>query len=552
MKSTFLTFCMFASFLSGILANNVTLSNISLRDQYYPNHNCNIMFDISWDNSWRTSTTVPVNWDACWMFAKYRVTGGVWHHCTLSTDNGDYTSPAGCTITPSPDGKGVFIYRSQDGSGNNNWTQVMLRWKYGLDGINDDAEVEVKLFAIEMVYVPQGNFYIGDGNGTDESNFAFHGNTDNLAVQINENLIQNIKVDPWADYDDGTIKSGIGIDGDGGIDMDNNGTIDNPFYPTGYTAFYIMKYETSQEQYSEFLNTLTRTQQQSRIASDISGTSPSAYYVMINLNDPVSGNVIRCASTIPAAPQPVSFFCDFNNNGTPETCDGQTLVCNLLNWSDVCAYADWAGLRPMTELEFEKATRGPNTAIYGEYAWGNTNISLQGAEQGNYGCPDSYIVLDPDEHTGRAMSYEISYNIAGLRRCGEFASSSVNHTRQEAGAGYYGEMEMSGSLSEPAVSLGNVAGRSFRAINGNGELNLAGFADVDYWPGINGNSEPWTVSGPYGGTLGVTDAAGSGFRGGHLAMYAAYLNISFRNFASMGYPNIRGDAHGCRFVRSAF
>jgi hypothetical protein len=551
MKTTFLSLCFIAVILPKLSANNVTMSNISLTDQYIVNHTCNIKFDIGWENSWRTSTTVPGNWDACWVFAKYRVAGGPWHHCTLSTNINEYYFPSASMITPATDAKGFFIYRSQDGNGNNNWTEIKFLWKYGLDGVNDDAEVEVKLFAIEMVYITQGDFYIGDGNGTNESTYAFHV-TDNLALQINTTMVPNIKVDSWSTYDDASLKSGIGIKGDGGLDNDNDGTIDNAYWPTGYRPFYIMKYETSQEQYTEFLNTLTRTQQQARIATDISGTSITNIFVMSNTTSPLPGNVIRCASTIPASPQPVNFFCDFNVNGQVETCDGQTLVCDFLNWPDLCAYADWAGLRPMTELEYEKATRGPNTPVYGEYAWGNTNISMAGTSQSNYACPNSNIVLNPNENTGRAMTYEISGAITGLRRCGEFASSSVNHTRQESGAGYYGVMEMSGSMSEPAVTLGNVAGRSYQAINGNGELNAGGYADVDYWPGINGNNESWTPNGPYLGTVGVTQDAGTGFRGGHMANYASSLILSYRYFASMGFPLTRADFHGARFVRNAF
>jgi formylglycine-generating enzyme required for sulfatase activity len=42
---------------------------------------------------------------------------------------------------------------------------------------------------------------------------------------------------------------------------------------------------------------------------------------------------------------------------------------NILSWFDVAAYLDWAALRPMTELEFEKVCRGPENRIAGEYAW---------------------------------------------------------------------------------------------------------------------------------------------------------------------------------------
>ncbi len=53
--------------------------------------------------------------------------------------------------------------------------------------------------------------------------------------------------------------------------------------------------------------------------------------------------------------------------------DGQWIACDYLSWMDLCAYADWAGLRPMTELELEKACRGGGvSATAGDYPWGST------------------------------------------------------------------------------------------------------------------------------------------------------------------------------------
>ena len=42
---------------------------------------------------------------------------------------------------------------------------------------------------------------------------------------------------------------------------------------------------------------------------------------------------------------------------------------------DGAAYADWSGLRPMTELEFEKACRGNQTPVANEFAWGTASIT---------------------------------------------------------------------------------------------------------------------------------------------------------------------------------
>lgn len=548
MKKNAFLLCLITFLPVAVLANNVTLSNISLTDQNVPGHYCNIKFDISWENSWRTSSAVPLNWDACWLFAKYRVSGGEWHHCTLSATAGDHTAPTGSAITPSSEARGIFIYRSTDGNGNNNWTNARLRWNYGTDGVADDALVEVRLFAIEMIYIPEGNFYIGDGNGTNESLASFHQGAGSTAIQVTSSLVSTVRAD-INDFDDNQLEgTGVGIDGDGGLDTDNNGSVDNSGFPTGYTAFYAMKYELSQEQYAEFLNTLTRTQQINRVESDITGTSVANYYVMKNQNTPIY-SYIRCNATIPAQPEPVTFYCDYNNNGIVETCDAQNLACGYLNWADGAAYADWAGLRFMSELEFEKMARGPNNAVYGEYAWGNTNLATSTVEVSNYECPNSGIVLNPDVNTGRAMYNDTFFSWP--HRCGIFAATSINHTRQEAGAGYYGIMELSGNVSEPVVSIGNVAGRSYRAYHGNGELTGDGFANVDYWPGINGNTSNTTANTVFGGSTGVTGSAGSSGRGGS-SNPSSYLRISDRfEINVMNYMLEREPGFGQRFVRSA-
>ena len=49
---------------------------------------------------------------------------------------------------------------------NVSYTNVNLQWNYGVDGLADDDRVEVFVFAVEMVHVPQASFYVGDGDGT--------------------------------------------------------------------------------------------------------------------------------------------------------------------------------------------------------------------------------------------------------------------------------------------------------------------------------------------------------------------------------------------------
>jgi len=85
----------------------------------------NVQFDITWDDSWRASwmesDTRWTNWDAAWIFVKYRKKGDPgWSHVTLSTNDADHSTPAGAEIDvglTGTKGMGVFLYRSADGKG---------------------------------------------------------------------------------------------------------------------------------------------------------------------------------------------------------------------------------------------------------------------------------------------------------------------------------------------------------------------------------------------------------------------------------------------------
>ncbi len=118
-----------------------------------------IEFDISWENSWRNR----INWDAAWSFAKYRPSGGssAWRHATLSTFAADHQAPNG-TVTPSSDGKGIFLYRATEGQGTISWQSVRLVWNSALDGLAANTPVDVQVFGVEMVYIPEGRFLAGD------------------------------------------------------------------------------------------------------------------------------------------------------------------------------------------------------------------------------------------------------------------------------------------------------------------------------------------------------------------------------------------------------
>jgi len=71
-------------------------------------------------------------------------------------------------------------------------------------------------------------------------------------------------------------------------------------------------------------------------------------------------------------------------------------------------------------------------------------------------------------------------------RVGAIAASQATPNRVEAGATYYGIMEMSGNQNEYTMSVGRAEGRAFIGNHGDGEINAAGSYNVSTWPGLYG------------------------------------------------------------------
>ncbi|MEN8119235.1 MAG: SUMF1/EgtB/PvdO family nonheme iron enzyme [Bacteroidota bacterium] len=448
-----------------VLANNVHISNVSVTEKNTVEHWMNIKFDLSGENFWRITGNAQ-NWNAVWIFVKYRVNGGDWSHCSLSTSSVDHIMPIGIVADATSDGMGVFIYSDNENIGNFNLnaTNLNLRWNYGIDGVADDASnIEVRVFGIEMVYIPQGSFSVGSGGA--EMNAFF----ENIAISEFE-IFSEAEI---------TVAPGLGrlyydnLNGRGG---DRNGPIPAGF-PKGFDAFYTMRYEISQEQYVDFLNLLTRDQQNARTNSDVAGTTVTNIYVMSNSSTLQNRNGIRCNSSGLGTTEPINFYCDLNENSTGnEIDDGQNIACGYLNWGDGMAYLDWAGLRPMTELEFEKACRGTNASIGNEFAWGTLDLTQSSSSINNEG--------EENEQTSNSGNGLCNFDNDGFgpMRCGFSATGTTN--RVQAGASYYGLLEMSGNLSERCVTVGSPAGRSFTGENGDGVLTSAGDADVLNWSGV--------------------------------------------------------------------
>lgn len=438
-----------------------------------------VQFDITWTNSWRASWKEAgadlTNWDAAWVFVKYRRKARTaWSHATLSPKDADHTAPKGAEINVGLTGNrgvGVFLHRSDEGKGT--WTNkgVKLKWLNKIDRVSDTDKVELFVHALEMVYVPKGGFYVG-GAGKLAGSFtdgAWKKGDDVIPFKIISE--SELKIAPKAGCLYGTGGKGAAHQ------IGPIGKLPAKF-PKGYGAFYCMKYEINQREYAAFLSQLTAAQAAKRYP----------------------------LPTIPAR------FANKGVHTVKKTSSGYSATkperaCNWVSWDDCAAYLDWAGLRPMTELEFEKACRGPLKSTENEYAWGNGTLS------------EASWIFEPD--TAPPIPHP-----QGI--CGKGG-------RIKAGCTYWGIAAMSGHLRERTVTAGHIEGRAFTGLCGDGALGKNGLADVPGWPGP-------TTSWPDSST------AGAGFSGGPWYLDPARLRVSDR-FLSSCLRRQRDRSYGFRAVR---
>jgi formylglycine-generating enzyme required for sulfatase activity len=252
-------------------------------------------------------------------------------------------------------------------------------------------------------------------------------------------------------------------------------------FPMGYNAFYVMKYEISQEAYAMFLNTLTYDQQLTRFAN--APNSAPGTFVLAGLPNPQNcRNGIRIKTAGQVSNIPAVVGCDLNLNGTfDEADDGQNIACNWLSWPDLMAFLDWAALRPMTEFEYEKVCRGTATPVINEYAWGTTTILA--ANSGAIVYPGAVNEVSITSGSGLCAYGVGATNNRGPLRCGFAATSTSN--RPVAGSTFYGVMEMSGNVVEQCLGGYSYNYSAFTNANGDGSISATGIADTPNWP-LNG------------------------------------------------------------------
>lgn len=455
-------------------ANDIQVTNAALTNNDLVTGTCFVQFDVTWQNSWRQNGVV--NWDAAWVFVKFRTINDIWQHVNINPSG--HVAPAGSRIDIGLEFQeaafnaatnpvmGVFIRRSTAGSGTFSASGTQLLWSYADQGLAFNDIVEVRVFAIEMVHVNGGAFAAGSG-GTETNAFSLTTiNTDNASA---------------------TPIGGGSLGGQAGGSPLNAFQAINPFFPNGFLAFYCMKYELSQQQYVEFLNTLTRTQQDARTGTSlpIGVSSITNRFVMSNTATIQNRNGIACDATVSTSSS-ITFHCDGNANGIGgEATDGLWRACNFLSFGDLMAYLDWSGLRPMSEMEFEKACRGPMLPLANEFAWSTTTLTGLNYSLTNSGAINENIGAQYNLLSGNAAYASTTGSIQGPVRTGIFAANVNNDGRISSGAGYYGIMELSGNVSEPTIEIVNGGDAFSRSGHGDGSLNATGNGSGTGWPNSN-------------------------------------------------------------------
>ncbi|MCZ2355618.1 MAG: formylglycine-generating enzyme family protein [Bacteroidia bacterium] len=481
-----------------------------------------VSFVLSWQNSWRVQG-IPTNYDAVWVFIKYRLCGstGAWEHALLSTTMGDHTLGPNVAFA-----ENITTTNRLGGGSGHNTGALIRRANYGTGHIVNQActfrvtgassgagtnlsndpsnEYDIRVIGIEMVMIPQASYLLGS-NGTENYKYQI-ASGDPTPVNVTCESCTLAVYDPICGANRNIM----------------------PNFPKGYDKFYVMKYEISQGQYTDFLNTITVVAASQRYPTQ-NGNYRHSLYVA----------------------------------GGEYVTDKIDRACNYINYNDILTYLDWAALRPMTDVEYEKICRGSGLIAPNGYAWGSNTfveaLRISGTENGTetvldvnanlhanagtapccagidiYCYCNSQAILSGGDVTGSGQTN----NAYGPIGCGIFARDTTL-TREQTGATYYGVMEMSGNVAETIVTTYNPttgcgAASPYIGTWGDGNITVGGLFDVTDWP-APANTLP----------------RANGWRGGHWANSQDYCRVADRYGVYWGYNETynRNNAVGGRGCR---
>ena len=473
--ATVLYLCLF-TFISS--ASDLTVTDVETVDLAFPEEKHGFNLTVKWENSWHTDK----NHDAAWIIFKsvgLRYGNKYYDHIPIMPGTarlrwkGDKAMPDP-TFDVADDGVGLFVYASEKYRGELEYS-IFVELDTAKVSYRDIDRSNTKAYGIEMVYIPEGGFTLGDPSELTRQTYGFYrsdknGEYNGLFKISSEDQVIDVGPQKNRLYYQSSNPTYRG---------DQSGPIPAEF-PKGVDPFYIMKYEITQGNYADFLNALGEH------AASVRYPAGAPKYRH-------DGGTLRLENGVYRADRPEQRM-------------------NYLHWDDMMAFLDWAGLRPYTEFEYTKAARGPRKPIEHEFPWGTDNL------------------------------YQLARKIDGQTNYMEIQNGMTeadlsDETLPYFGASYYWVFDLSGSLWEKVITVGDSVGRAFTGIHGDGTIDGYGFANVAGWP--SGNRE----------------SAGYGYRGGGhygepwISGQNPYSPIGFRQYASWS-AGTRREAYGTRGART--
>lgn len=506
------------------------LVNVKEIDYQHNEDHYLVTFDMCWENAWKNE----INCDGVYIFIKYKNKNKYGYHSAkmLSSSKGefDYTdkAPAGFEITNSPITTGIYVPNTRLGSFLYPVEDCMERTMF-LSGVKTPVEMsgeieDVQVFAIEMVYIPTGAFELGETIDVEKKALP----SPNSFYTYGKGGIYKVESEEPIAFGKEPGNLTCRIDTPMGLQGEDTFVIPAE-YPKGYCFMWYMKYPLTEGQFVQFVNCLTRKQQIPHVMADITTDKIEHFYAMTDTEEEIERCAVYCRKDGNGTEAPIKFFTYAKER-----------EMNIISFDDVIAFACFAGLRPISELEFEKAARGTAAAVPNEFAWGTSRIGRVFHFDGVDGSGSEKLipVLEGDlcncnfgansaKLANQTYKSETGSGWGGPISAGCFENSPIiaGYSKRECtGASYYGVMELTGNLWEFLITVGNSAGRSFIPKHGTGELNEEGHSVISGWPSYK-------------------TGEGGGVRGGaFLSPAPARIFLSARSFAS--HPKADKRYHG--------